>query len=895
MEGLALTIPLARNCPLDGLVLYEPVDTNLLDKCIHSDLLIESYTNKNGYVCNERIQLEKYALNISRNLARVEYQRTEGYAIGRVNPVGLIGLHSIPRKTRHTLVKGRMTDVDIENAHNVFLVQILQHNQYQGSFVGLMDYCDNREVWRKEIADAYDLTNNEKVLENEATPKEISKDLIIRVLYGGSVAKWKKKWNITEGTLPTKVSHLQKELKAIHAYICEKNPELYEFCKKNNIAKGKDYNHEGTTCSWFLQDKECLILECVYQYCVDNDYIKDDICSLCNDGIMLQTKYYDPKLLTELHQVVQEQLGFRLRFEEKQMNEDYLDILDSHLKFDLWKLPITDGLYADYFKLLYHNKFVCKNGYSYCFNGVYWEKDEERKHVRISSQVDNQFKTYIIQRSFSVKKSIRNDLTNYEEKKCLNNKENIATSPDEVLGTLKAKYPVSTAAPPPQFKGDVVVFFLEQVIKWVDNYIKSVEKYLRSVNTRDRLVKDICRVCDADWIQFDMDEFLLAFLNKIYDLGRGVWVKPHYTQYISLTTGWKWVSGYNTKYRRVLMELLEQIHTDEAVREHYLTVLATGIYGKVIQHFFVAKGIGGNGKSVINSLMMRCVGKYGYKLPSTAVSQVIKEGANPTIANVHNKRFGLVQEPDKKHKVVTSTIKEMTGDKELNCRTLYSTDTYTRLVVTLLMECNDLPQLDDSGNGTGRRLDVIPFDSKFLTHTQWENRTEEEVNSDRVFKANPYYTSDGFQDTYKQALMEILMERFSKFQSDNFILKPPKAVVKEADEYLKYSDDFYGWWNDRYVPCVGSIIPFKHIWSNFSFSDYYNNMSKKEKRRYNQSKLKETISSNTFLKDKFYKNGRSYEGKAITCDSICGYEVREQEHSHDEVEEEEVEEEEGEV
>ena len=45
MEGLALTIPIARNCPIDGLVLYEPVDANLLDKCIHSDLLKVNYTD----------------------------------------------------------------------------------------------------------------------------------------------------------------------------------------------------------------------------------------------------------------------------------------------------------------------------------------------------------------------------------------------------------------------------------------------------------------------------------------------------------------------------------------------------------------------------------------------------------------------------------------------------------------------------------------------------------------------------------------------------------------------------------------------------------------------------------------------------------------------------------
>ena len=351
-------------------------------------------------------------------------------------------------------------------------------------------------------------------------------------------------------------------------------------------------------------------------------------------------------------------------------------------------------------------------------------------------------------------------------------------------------------------------------------------------------------------------------------------MEPHYSQYISLTTGWKWVGGYSAKYVRELTQLIEQIHPNRDVREHYLTVLATGLYGKVIQHFFVAKGVGGNGKSVLNSLMMKSVGKYGYKLPSTAVSQVIKEGANPAIANLNNKRFVLVQEPGRKHKINTSTIKEITGDKELNCRTLYSTDTYTRLVPTLVMECNDLPQLDESGDAIGRRIDVTPFDSKFLTETKWENRTEEEKQSGNIFKADPYYTSDRFQDTYKQALMQMLMERFFKFQNDKYILKPPKAVVREADEYLKYSDDFYGWWSDKFVKDESSIVPFGAVWDVFKESDYFNNLTKNEKRRYNQKRLKEVILGNMFLKEHLKKRSRIYNGTLLTGDSICGYRIQ---------------------
>ena len=48
-------------------------------------------------------------------------------------------------------------------------------------------------------------------------------------------------------------------------------------------------------------------------------------------------------------------------------------------------------------------------------------------------------------------------------------------------------------------------------------------------------------------------------------------------------------------------------------------------------------------------------------------------------------------------------------------------------MITLLMECTDLPQLDESGDAIGRLIDVSPFESMFLTDRKWENGTEEEV------------------------------------------------------------------------------------------------------------------------------------------------------------------------
>ena len=880
MTALAKTIPLTRESVFDGIVLYEPIDTALLNKVINSDLLLENYQDqaRKQYFENEKTHLLNYQRNIKKNLARVEYKRTNGWGIGRYNPVGSLGLHTIHRQTRHTIANGLLRDIDIENCHNRLLEQTLTHNDFKGEYDMLIDHNENREKWREEIITAYNLENNKFAkLPTEdkryKKPKELAKNLIIRILYGGGLKKWKTAWEIPEDIpTPKKVAKLISQVSAIQKWICYHNPELFKKCKANNIKKKKDYNHEGTTASWFLQEKECLVLEEMYWYMVDNGYIQNDICVLCNDGIMIQDKYYKPTLLDELQVHIQQTTGFVLKLEEKPLSEGYENIIDKHIIFDLWNRDGNDGMYADYFKVLYSEEYVVRYECVYHYNKVYWEKDERKDWKKISSKVDGDFKDYILKRAFAVRKQMKKDESDYEEKKFLD-KDKKALSTDEILKKLKGKWGDYTEFNPPEGK-DPVLHFLKFKMGKVLSYIKETEKYLRCVSSRDKLVKDIIRVLSNDWIEFDSNGLLLAFENKVYDLEYGKFITPRHDQYISLTTGWKWSHGYDPNNKRELLRILDTIFPIKEERDFYLQVLSTGIYGKVIQHFFVAKGVGGNGKSVINGLMMKCVGNYGYKLPSSAVSQPIKDGGNPAIANANNKRFLLFQEPDRAKKICCSTIKEITGDKDLNCRTLYSTDTTTRLKGTLCGEFNYLPQLDESGDAIGRRLCVLAFLSRFLTHAQYEELDEEQKKTGLYHLANPYYTGDEFQERYKQALMELLMGHFRIFQLQDYTIRPPKSVVKEADEYMKYSDDLYGWFNDKFKQEEGEYVTIKDVYQLFSYGSYFSNMTKQDKRKYTKKYLRDNLFANQFLK-KFGKyKGTTYKGKKLPSDAIVGWRFR---------------------
>ena len=97
------------------------------------------------------------------------------------------------------------------------------------------------------------------------------------------------------------------------------------------MNKITDYNLVASVVSFYLQEIECRMLEIIYNYCVKKQYIKNDIAVLCADGLMIEKENYNDNLLTEFENVIEKRTGFKLKFTNKEMNEDYLDILDANL------------------------------------------------------------------------------------------------------------------------------------------------------------------------------------------------------------------------------------------------------------------------------------------------------------------------------------------------------------------------------------------------------------------------------------------------------------------------------------------------------------------------------------------------------------------------------------
>jgi len=152
----------------------------------------------------------------------------------------------------------------------------------------------------------------------------------------------------------------------------------------------------------------------------------------------------------------------------------------------------------------------------------------------------------------------------------------------------------------------------------------------------------------------------------------------------------------------------------------YLSIMFSALTGIRLEKFILANGEGRNGKGVLNELLRALLGnKYSYKGNITTLTEKIKDGANPGIANLNKMRLIIFSEPNDCDLLQIGNIKTITGDDEINARGLYSNKTNTELFGTNIFECNQKPKIngriDDSV--INRLINVI-FPTYFTDNKQ---------------------------------------------------------------------------------------------------------------------------------------------------------------------------------
>ena len=308
MDFLNIKIEKKNKCVFDNLLLTEIIDLNILNKLIASDGILQTTSWKVGNLTfeNEKEQLLKLKKKIKANKLEVKYNKLK-YGFGRVYPFGGLSLCSLRREIRQTLSIDQYIDIDIVNCHPVLLLQICVANNIECKY--LKKYVKDRKEILLEVQKKYNCS------------RDIAKKLFIRLLYLGWFDGWCDDNKIECRDKLDFIQDFTNELKCISIDIIKNNPEILKIV--NGLEKK---NIKASVMSIYLQEKECLILEVVYNYLDELNLINKN-CVLCFDGIMIKCDKYNSDILNKLSDIVLTQTGFKINFEKKEMNEHYLEEL----------------------------------------------------------------------------------------------------------------------------------------------------------------------------------------------------------------------------------------------------------------------------------------------------------------------------------------------------------------------------------------------------------------------------------------------------------------------------------------------------------------------------------------------------------------------------------------
>ena len=718
----------SRISKLDNIVLTEPIDINILNKLINSDLLqiINNPLNQIYYE-NEKEQLIKYSELINNGLANVCYKQTKNIKYGRVLPFRGLGLFSFRRNIRHTLSINTFEDIDINNCHFAILYQICEYNNINCKYI--KEYVHNRDFYINEVINTYNVS------------KDQAKTLFIILLYLGSFNNWLKENNITKSSTKqtTFITKLIIEIKKISDIIYNNNIELVNIIKEKKDTKK---NIISSVLSYYLQDKENLILEFIYDYCLNNGFIKNNICVLCADGIMISKELYKPEILNDLSNYIFNISGFNLTFTNKLMNDDYLNILDLHqlININIWDI-LEDMNHSDMAKLyckLTPSKYIYSSltgWYEYNIFNILISYNKNIPPSLLSNVTDTLQKFIIIERNKIIPPLKTDDA--YEKK---------ILEYDRCMKLTKKGYAsVGNSA-----------------------YVKSIIDYLSNLYTIDGLD-----------LLLDSNINLLAFNNKLFDFELLKFRNIEPNDYITKTTQYN-VPNKNDDLRKFIMKLLYSIFENNEMVQYWLITTALSLFSNKYESLYIHSGMGGNGKGLLSSMLIKGLGDYIYCADNTFLTSIFKSGlANPTLAKCKGIRYLLVSEPDNgtdEVKFNIDFIKMLTGGDIITTRDLYKSNISYKPQFTPFVQCNKKPKLSKLDNGVKRRLKIINFPFNFVENPVKPN--ERLINNTLKDKLN--------NDFYKELIL-LLIDIASEHKFDN-IIKQPIDVVNQTNEYFDDND-----------------------------------------------------------------------------------------------------------
>tara|TARA_R110000868_G_scaffold1577_2_gene12759 strand:- start:1552 stop:4782 length:3231 start_codon:yes stop_codon:yes gene_type:complete len=324
---------------LDTIEMCEVVPIQRIKALIKSGVLKENWGNDNDphsfmvrqKYDNEIEQLTQYLKNYKLNEGgvSVKYLRPK-HKWGRPFPANSLGLTSMRRKIRNTLITELYKDFDLKSAQPNIIVTLCKADKIVCDKIE--DFCLHKDEWFKKIMKIYGVN------------KAQAKNLLLRLCFFGTFKGWLKEEKVVKENKPTqRIKDFEEQMFAIGESFKKKNKDLYEVARKKKEDNPLTFDGRdralGSMVGLYLQEWEYIVVgEIMKHLHEETDLFKNpnnpESKYLCGtyeyDGIKLLIENVERfetekgvSVVDYLNKITEELTGMKLEWADKEIEEPY--------------------------------------------------------------------------------------------------------------------------------------------------------------------------------------------------------------------------------------------------------------------------------------------------------------------------------------------------------------------------------------------------------------------------------------------------------------------------------------------------------------------------------------------------------------------------------------------
>jgi phage/plasmid-associated DNA primase len=294
--------------------------------------------------------------------------------------------------------------------------------------------------------------------------------------------------------------------------------------------------------------------------------------------------------------------------------------------------------------------------------------------------------------------------------------------------------------------------------------------------------------------KMDANTNLLAFNDCVYDLQTNQYRQILPSDYISKTTRYNMGDRKsNPEQRKKVQAIIESIFPDLPLREYWLKCSALSFFTNRFEMLYILTGSGGNGKGILTSYLKAGGGDYVLTAEQTFLTSITKGGqASPCLASADGVRIVLVSEPDNGEKncyMNVEFVKALTGRDEISARFLFANNKVFEPRFTVLMSCNNKPEIRKLDRGLLRRLSIHPFLCSFKSNPDPSKKYEKK--GDSTLKDLKY--DQAFIKEFMLYMIEI-----AHANKDAKDIEMPETAKEAVEEYVADNNHFKAWFDTHF-------------------------------------------------------------------------------------------------